>query len=175
MGNYYSLWFKGTVKEKYRKNFESIGLEGEWEFSPIPSFREFAQKDSRAGFIPCGALACAPESWETPSGESTDGFERSYDSHTGYWVFQCSVKTLCTIKSFFEMVPEFMESIEYSEWSYEENDFATIITMGKDGNMEEACVDYDRWDNSKSLYRLWQKNGLQSLLEQDGNYNNLAY
>lgn len=88
MGMYTGIRFKGYVKPEFRADFASIALNGEWEKSHDPVLKEFGEI-GRASFIPCGALAYMPDSWESGD-EATDGFERTWDPETGYWTFQCS-------------------------------------------------------------------------------------
>ena len=64
MGMYTGLRFKGIVKEEFRNEFENIALRGDWEESENEVFKEFGNV-SRAGFIPCGALAYMPDEWHT--------------------------------------------------------------------------------------------------------------
>lgn len=127
MGLYTSLRFKGVVKENFRNGFEKIAMRGEWNESADNILKKFGEEDPRAEFIPCGALNSAPDEWvkgpydEYGNGMATDGFERSYNEKTGKWAFQCSVIDYnCTIQSFFDLVPYFMESVEIAEVFYEE-------------------------------------------------------
>ena len=114
MGMYTGMRFKGVVKEEFRAKFEDIALEGSWEDSDDENFLEFS-KDYRAAFIPCGMLCYMP--WDDDDAE----FARAYNSETGYWVFQCSLKDYNdTISTFLEMVPYFRESVEFCEVLYEE-------------------------------------------------------
>jgi hypothetical protein len=116
MGNYTGLRFKGVIKKEFRKDFEPIAMEGAWDVAIKDSkFLDFSC-DFRASFIPCGALCYMPGSWETD-----DVIERTYDQNTGLWTFQCSLKNYGeTIENFLEMVPYFIESVEYCEVLYEE-------------------------------------------------------
>ena len=114
MGMYTGLRFKGVVKEQFRKTFESIAMEGDWENSADERFREYGNYD-RASFIPMGRLCYMP--WD----DDDEEFERSYDEETGRWVFQCSLKNYSeTIEEFLDLVPYFMESVEHCEVLYEE-------------------------------------------------------
>lgn len=119
MGMYTGLRFKGTVKEKLRKDFNSIAMSGEWSDSTDKILANFGEV-SRASFIPCGSLAYMPDSWD-----NEDKIERFYDVKTGYWTFQCSLKNYeDTIEFFLELVPYFTESVEYCEVFYEEWTFS---------------------------------------------------
>ena len=114
MGMYTGLRFKGVVKEEFRAKFEDIALEGSWEDSDDEKFIEFS-KDFRSSFIPCGMLAYMP--WD----EDDKEFTRTYDAKTGRWTFQCSLKNYNdTIEAFLDMVPYFIESVEFCEVLYEE-------------------------------------------------------
>jgi hypothetical protein len=111
---YTGLRFKGIVKEQFRKTFELIAMGGDWENSDDERFREFGNYD-RASFIPMGILCYMP--WD----DDDEEFIRSYDKETGRWVFQCSLKNYNdTIEKFLDMVPYFMESVEFCEVLYEE-------------------------------------------------------
>lgn len=128
MGMYTGIRFKGTVAERFRKGFEVIAMEGEWDNFDDEYFDEFSDNNSRSSFIPRGGLYYMPKQWETgtcPNEVATDGFERSYNEETGYWTFQCSLKNYgCEIEQFFELLPYFIESIEHLEYFYEEDDYS---------------------------------------------------
>lgn len=141
MGMYTGIRFKGVVKPEFRKDFRDIAMGGMWEESNDERFKEYSTID-RYSFIPCGALAYMPDSWEEDYindngarelefGEyfrkvATDGFERQYNENTGYWAFQCSLKNYSdTIEYFFELIPYFVESIEHLEYFYEEWRYST--------------------------------------------------
>jgi hypothetical protein len=55
MGMYTGIRFKGTVAEKFRKGFEVIAIDGEWDNFDDEYFDEFSDNNSRSGFIPRGA------------------------------------------------------------------------------------------------------------------------
>lgn len=115
MGMYTGLRFKGVVKEEFRDNFEMIALDGEWKNHSDKHISRFGLYD-RASFIPCGLLAYMPEEWD-----ENDEFEQYYNNETGYWVFQCSLKNYnATIERFLEILPYFIDSVEYCEYYYEE-------------------------------------------------------
>lgn len=118
MGMYTGLRFKGIVKEKFRKDFEDIAIYGDWENSNNKVFRRFG-KVSRSGFIPCGGLAYMPDEWDIEVFDNN--FDRTYDEKTGRWTFQCSLKNYDnTIEKFLEIVPYFIEEVEYVEVFYEQ-------------------------------------------------------
>lgn len=126
MGMYTGLRFKGIVKEKFRKDFALIALNGNWNESSVEEFLRFSD-NARASFIPCGTLAYMPDEWEQEpynkygDGVATDGFVRTWDENTGYWSFQCSLKNYeNTIEEFIELLPYFIESVEHCEVFYEE-------------------------------------------------------
>lgn len=137
MGPYTGIRFKGFIKPKFKKGFEIIAINGEWEKHVDPIIKSFGNIGESC-FIPNGSLSYMPKSWETKPDSSveiyskewfesmkpTDGFETSYDEKTGYWTFQCSLKNHeDEIESFFEILPHFVESIEHLEcfcedWKY---------------------------------------------------------
>lgn len=154
MGMYTGLRFKGTVKEKFRNEFESIALSGDWKKSEDEVFKEFGNV-LRAGFIPCGALAYMPDEWETSpprnkygGGVPTDGFDRTYNKETGRWTFQCSLKNYNnTIEEFFKIVPYFIEKIEHAEVFYEEWRYSIKIELvdGKIVEVDDKFIEYNKY------------------------------
>ena len=113
MGMYTGLRFKGVVKEQFREGFEEIALDGAWGDSADERLRGFAN-DCRASFIPCGALSYMP--WY----DDDEEFARTYDTKTGVWTFQCSLKNYNdTIEAFLDLVPYFIENVEFCEVLYE--------------------------------------------------------
>lgn len=101
MGMYTGLRFKGIIKEKYREDIELI-LDGEnqWRDCKHELFKDYS-KVSRSGFIPFGALAYMPDSWEEKTELNnimvdSDGFERYFNKETGLLCFQCSLKIMTT-------------------------------------------------------------------------------
>ncbi|MCP1184952.1 hypothetical protein [Paenibacillus sp. 1781tsa1] len=133
MGMYTGLRCKVVIKPEYREELQRLHEEGyEWETSEFDFMREYGQL-GRASFIPRGSLSYMPNEWEDiplkedgsldyRNGTATDGFVRSFDSDTGYWTFQCSLKNYENeIESFFEIVlSKITESIEHLEYFYEE-------------------------------------------------------
>ena len=114
MGMYTGIRFKGHVKQKFREIFNDIALYGDWEESNISEFKEFGNI-SRSSFIPCGVLSYMPDEWDN------DSFNRSYDKNTGFWKFSCSLKNYDdTIWKFIELIPFFIETVEYFEYYFEE-------------------------------------------------------
>ena len=131
MGMYTGLRFKGVVKEEFREKFEDIAMEGSWEDSDDEKFLEFSN-DYRASFIPCGMLCYMP--WDEDDRE----FARTYNLETGHWVFQCSMKNYNeTIEEFLDMVPYFIESVEFCEVFYEEWGWSAGYEL-VDGKMKET-------------------------------------
>ena len=122
MGMYTGLRFKGVVKPEFRDGFEQIALDGEWD--SFEQFKILAQ-DDRSSFIPMGALSYMPLEWDN-DGE----FERSWNSDTGEWIFQCSLKNYDdTIRKFIDLCPKFLESVEHCEYFYEESDRSTFYDL----------------------------------------------
>jgi hypothetical protein len=76
-----------------------------------------------------------------PWDEDDEEFSRSYDAATGAWVFQCSLKDYNdTIAMFLEMVPYFMESVEFCEVLYETWAWSTSYEL-VDGEMMIEATD----------------------------------
>ena len=146
MGMYTGLKFKGIVKEKFRKNFEDIALYGDWEESDDEIFRQFG-KVSRSGFIPCGGLAYMPDKWEIEVFDNN--FDRTYDEKTGRWTFQCSLKNYDnTIEKFLEIVPYFIEELEYVEVFYEEWRYSKRYELmdGKILMTNDKFIEYNKYN-----------------------------
>lgn len=143
MGMYTGIRFKGIVKPEYRIGFECIAMEGDWENSSVPEFREFGEM-GRSSFIPCGCLAYMPDEWD-----DDEEFERSYDKESGRWVFQCSLKNYeLEIETFFCILPMFMESIEHLEYYYEEMICSQKYELidGKVVMTNDQFIKYDFYD-----------------------------
>lgn len=149
MGMYTGLRFKGIVKEEFRKGFEIIALNGDWESHNNPRLKQFGEVD-RASFIPCGSLAYMPDEWEEgeyPDEVATDGFNRTYDEDTGYWAFQCSLKNYSnTIEMFFKLLPYFIESIEHCEYFYEEFDWSWKYEL-IDGEVRKTSSEFIQYND----------------------------
>lgn len=147
MGMYTGLRFKGIVKEKFRKDFEDIALYGVWEESDNEIFRQFGNV-SRSGFIPCGGLAYMPDKWEIEVFDNN--FDRTYNKNTGRWTFQCSLKNYDnTIEKFLEIVPYFIEEVEYAEVFYEEWRYSKRYEL-IDGKMlmtDDKFVEYNKYND----------------------------
>ena len=156
MGMYTGLRFKGTVKEKFRNNFEDIALHGSWEESTDEILERFGYV-SRASFIPCGMLCYMPDEWEETTyneygdGVPTDGFDRTYDKTTGRWTFQCSLKNYdYTIEKFLDIVvPYLMEEVEHVEVYYEEWRYSEKYEL-INGNMvmtNDKFIEYNKYSD----------------------------
>lgn len=156
MGMYTGIRFKGIVKPEFRRNFKEIALEGAWEESRIHIFKSFGINVGRSSFIPCGSLSYMPDAWgqvisfddgfeNYKTSGDTDGFDRTYDEETGRWTFQCSLKNYENeIESFFELIPEFIESIEHLEYFYEEWKYSEKYDLvnGKVTLVEPKFINY---------------------------------
>lgn len=159
MGMYTGLRFKGIVKEEFRKDFTAIAMNGEWGDSKDKRLAGFGDV-SRASFIPCGALAYMPDSWD-----DKDKIEKSYDVKTGYWTFQCSLKNYeDTIELFFALAPYFMESIEYCEVYYEEWTFSVkyelingIMRITNDKFAKYGYDDFEEATETEALSDVFMK------------------
>lgn len=155
MGMYTGLRFKGIVKEEFRSEFENIALSGDWIESNNYVFRQFGN-NSRAVFIPCGALSYMPDEWEEApydkfrNGVPTDGFDRTYNKETGRWTFQCSLKNYNdTIEEFMEIVPYFIEEVEHAEVFYEEWQYSIKLEL-VDGKMKvtnDKFIEYNKYSD----------------------------
>ena len=113
MGMYTGLRFAGIVKPKFRKGFTIVAQEGRYDCHPNLFISQFAGI-SRSAFIPMGGLAYMPKSWGK-------WYLPIYDSQTGYWQFQCSLKNYeQTIEKWTHLIPYFLSDIIYLEKFYEE-------------------------------------------------------
>ena len=122
MGMYTGLRFKVTVKPKYREMLDEIINSDtflEWgSFEGTPFTKEW-EEYNRSSFIPWGCVCYMPDSW----GDNVN----KYNNDTGTWEVVCSLKNYCdTIEYFLEKVlSPIIESYEYIEHLYEENDEPT--------------------------------------------------
>lgn len=121
MGMYTGVRCKVIIKPEYRDEIERLSKDHyNWADSKIDFMKEYGQ-DYRATFIPLGALAYMPNSWEI-DGRATDDFERSFNKEIGLWTFQCSLKNYeHTIEHFFEdVLAKIAQEIIHLEYYYEE-------------------------------------------------------
>ena len=124
MGMYTGLRFKGIIKPQYRKMIQHISNnDGLWRNYHHLDFLTNYLRLSRAEFIPKGALAYMPDSWEDES-IPADSFRDYFDPETGYWAFRCSLKNYedeidVFLKDVLPIIAESAEHIEvlYEEWS----------------------------------------------------------
>jgi len=137
MGDYVGVRFKGTVKPEYRNAMKDISMDGSWEMSGIREFNEFGEL-RRSGFIPCGSLSYMPDEWHN------EEFEREYNLETGDWSFKCSLKDPFTLKSFFNLIPFFIEELEYLEYYDELEEYSQKYELikGKVIIVNEKFIDY---------------------------------
>lgn len=140
---YTGIRIKVTVKEKYRSMVRDINDGEEWlAFAEqFPFLRDYA-KQSRAEFIPGGALCYMPNDWEigeSPMQSAADGFDRSFDMATGKWAFQCSLKNYNEeIEQFFrEVLPELISEAAHIEYYYEEWDSSHLYAF-VDGELKQT-------------------------------------
>jgi hypothetical protein len=158
MGMYTGLRCKVIIKPEYREEFGLLHnkLGYEWAKSKFGFMREFGQL-SRASFIPRGALSYMPDSWENVpkkangdydwmNATDTDGFERQFNTETGYWAFQCSLKNYeDEIENFFENVlGNIAEEVIHLEYYYEEWESSTFYKLvdGKIVESEQERITY---------------------------------
>ena len=106
MAMYTSLRFEGIVKEKFRNDFEEIALHGNWENIRDEKIKTFGTKYIGIR-IPCGRIVSAPEEW----GDEI----QKYDKNSGQWIFQCSTSDFQEVDSFIELLPYFIEIVNYCE------------------------------------------------------------
>jgi len=138
MGMYTGIRFKGYIKPEYRSTFEPIAMRGDWVNSKDTTFSEFGML-RRARHIPCGPLEYMPSEWEVKSSDekhsfpisrATEGFERTWDEVSGYWVFQTSLKNYeGEIESWLNILPYFIEEICHLEIYYELWEYSQRYTL----------------------------------------------
>ncbi len=175
MGMYTGLRFKGIIKLEFSEVIKTMIEESlDWlqlyKLYPQYSFlKEFGNR-WRADFIPRGALAYMPDSWEVipknPDGSwnfsmatATDGFERDYDEDTRLWSFQCSLKNYeDDIEEFlFNIVPIIVEKSIHMEYFYEESARSTFYEL-KDGKVVESKqkgILYGYEDDEHDGFYMW--------------------
>lgn len=151
MGMYTGLRCKVIIKPEFREEMQRLSENHyEWSESNYDFMRKYGE-DDRATFIPCGALAYMPSSWEEGpfggsgfGGKATDGFERNFDPETGYWSFQCSLKNYeDTIENFMENVlTRIVEKVIHLEYYYEEWDSSIMydIIDGKVVQLDKGII-----------------------------------
>lgn len=148
MGMYTGLRFKGIVKPEFASMIKDMVVEGvEWDdladAHPEHAFLQEYADYNRADFVPRGALAYMPDSWEeqpwTPASKATDGFDGSFNVTERLWSFQCSLKNYeSTIEKFLEViVPNMIEEAIHIEYYYEEWESSTFFDL-KDGIVIES-------------------------------------
>jgi predicted transcriptional regulator len=143
MGMYYSLRCKLKLKKDFVPLIQSLldsDNDDEWSNlkTEIDSIREYSKAD-RASFIPFGGLAYSPELWQSEEDEWCN--EIVNDT----WTFQCSIKTLSTIESFFQnVVPIITEVSLHIELFYEEDNNSTFYKLIEGAVIETGeMITYD--------------------------------
>lgn len=163
MGMYTGLRCKVIIKPKYRDELHLLHneFEYEWDKSNFEFLKDFHKFD-RSHMIPYGALSYMPDDWEDAplkedgsndwfNATATDGFERNFNSETGLWTFQCSLKNGSTIRFFIENVlSELSEEVIHIEYYYEEWARSVFYDMidGKIVQSNRAGILYgyeDKW------------------------------
>lgn len=158
MSDFYSIRFKGVIKEQFRKDFHDIAHYGQWSGHSDTKLRKFGEEYWLSEFIPTGTIKYDPKSWTTEPDingrtKDTDGFERFYNEETGEWNFQCSVRVDSVVHVFFnEIVPYVCESLKHGELVVEyDRDYPSLYHLDSDGHITEEEIKYNSED--VSLYR----------------------
>lgn len=132
MGDYTGLRCKVIIKPEYRGEFKYLADEHqyEWSESNLDFLREYGGY-SRATFIPRGSLSYMPDEWEDKDEKATEGFNRHFDSVSGLWSFQCSLKNYDrTIQYFFEnALCKITESVIHLEYFFEDFTRSTLYEL----------------------------------------------
>ncbi len=89
-----------------------------------------------------------PDKWEIDVFDNN--FDRAYNKNTGRWTFQCSLKNYDnTIEKFLEIVPYFIEEVEYAEVFYEEWHYSKRYEL-IDGKMlmtDDKFIEYNKYND----------------------------
>jgi len=150
MGMYTGLRFKGVVKPEYRAAMVDIATSGDWENSNVKEFAEFGNRFERAIFIPRGALSYAPLAWYD------DEYDTNYDVESGMWTFDCSLKNYGgEVEAFFELIPLFVESVEYLEKLYEEWNAGELYKLFNGKLFMCGHITY-YWNSEEIVYIDWE-------------------
>lgn len=123
------LRIKVTVKNDFRQIINEINKEEAYfndyvdQFSFLTNFAKL----KRSELIPSGISAYMPTGWEIgeyPNEQATDGFERQFNTDTGYWAFQCCLKNYDNVIEHFlrDVLANIIESSEHIETKHEEDD-----------------------------------------------------
>ena len=125
MGMYTGLRCKVKLKDKFIPMIETMITNHSWANLGY-DFTDKFNKDSRAIFIPFGALEYMPWNEDDPEWENR--------VENGIWTFQCSLKDYeDTIRNFFDTIlSNIAESSYYIEKLYEEWDISTIYEISDD-------------------------------------------
>jgi len=126
MGMYTGVRCKVIIKEEYRGEIDKlINDKEDWDELSCDFMKKYGEY-SRADFIPYGSLSYMPDEWEDKNEEATEGFNRQFNTKSGYLSFQCSLKNYdSTIEEFFEKVlGKITETIIHLEKFYEECDYS---------------------------------------------------
>lgn len=129
MGMYTQLQFNMIIKPEFRK-YCDVFLNAGWAESDDLKFKEFG-KHKHASFIPTGYNV------------ATDGGSEHYTESTGEWMVDCAFKNYDdTLESFLELIPYFIESINFMK-VIEETPAGEIYTEYKfiEGALVEALVE----------------------------------
>jgi len=124
MGMYTGLRCKVIIKPEYIVEFvrlHSKEVYYDWSTSNIDFLKEYYEYP-RADWVPNGCLSYMPVEWEDSEKKATDGFDTKFESETGLWSFQCSLKNYDdTIEYFFEHVlSKVTQEVIHLEYYYEE-------------------------------------------------------
>lgn len=122
------LRIKVTVKTDFRQMINEINKEEAYFCDYVDQFPFLSNyaKLKRSELIPSGISAYMPTGWEEgeyPNEQPTDGFERKFDTETGFWTFQCSLKNYDrVIEHFFkDVLANIIVSAEHIESKHEED------------------------------------------------------
>ncbi|UNY39939.1 hypothetical protein KLEB273_gp171 [Bacillus phage vB_BauM_KLEB27-3] len=156
MGMYTGLRIKVYVKEEYRSMIQAINEYEDWRtfVNQFPFLYDYAYL-GRAEFIPRGALAYMPSSWEDEHENATDGFQRNIDMGNGYWTFQCSINNAGEIEVFFdEVLPHIISHSDHIEYLYEEWDRSDFYEF-KDGKIQLIPTNPSKYKNDDDERWKW--------------------
>lgn len=149
MGNYSIIRFKGFVKPEFCTTFSDIAVNGNWKDSVDTVFKKFGEL-GRSRLIPTGGDDGMPTSWKDERKTESQGFLLNWDSQSGYWAFQCSLKNYeDEIEHWFDILPYFIDSIEHLEYFSEGLDLSKQYDLvdGRIVKISDDFICYEDWED----------------------------
>ncbi|PFS32652.1 hypothetical protein [Bacillus thuringiensis] len=126
---YTGLRVKVVIKKEFHQMINEINNEESDFCDYVDQFSFLANfsKLKRSELIPSGISSYMPTGWkigEYPNEQATDGFERHFNTVTGFWAFQCCLKNYDKVVEHFltDVLANIIQSSQHIETKYEEDD-----------------------------------------------------